>query len=119
MAQPRSKDRSTRDDEYGLEQREYRDKQGRVHHHTRNYMGRGGEASQSDERQERRRSSSPSRKRRSEPSDRGSSLGNLFRSIANRPGLPRRRSRRRHVADDVASAWRKRRAAPQLRTRRR
>ena len=87
MAQPRSKDRSTRDDEYGLEQREYRDKQGRVHHHTRNYMGRGGEASQSDERQERRRSSSPSRKRRSEPSDRGSSLGNLFRSIANRPGL--------------------------------
>jgi hypothetical protein len=86
MAQPRSKKRSTRPDGNGLKQREYRDKQGRVHHHTRKYM-EGGEASQSGEPQKRRRSSSPSRTRLNEHSDRGLSLGNLAQSIADRPGL--------------------------------
>ena len=87
MAQPRSKDRSARGEDYSLEEREYRDEKGRVHHHTRSYMERGGEASSSDDRQQRRRSTSPSRKRRSEPSEGGLSLGNIARGIANRPGL--------------------------------
>jgi ferritin-like metal-binding protein YciE len=89
MAQPRSKDRSGRGEDYSLEQREYRDDKGRVHHHTRSYMERGGEESSPDDRQQRRRSTSPSRKRRSEQSDRdgGSRLGDFARSLANRPGL--------------------------------
>ena len=87
MAQPRSKDRSARGEDYSLEEREYRDEKGRVHHHTRSYMERGGEASSSDDRQQRRRSTGPSRKRRSEPSEGGLSLGNIARGIANRPGL--------------------------------
>jgi len=87
MAQPLSKERSTQDDNKGLKQREYRDEQGRVHHHTRKYMERGGEASQSDERQDRHRDSRPSRKRRSEPSHRGFRLGNFAQSIADRPAL--------------------------------
>src|SRR3954469_4858811 len=85
MAQPRSKQQSTQDDEYGLEQRQYRDKQGRIHHHTREYMERQGETSQPDERQERRRSGTVSRKRRSASTNQGSSLGNLLRSIATGP----------------------------------
>jgi ferritin-like metal-binding protein YciE len=84
MAQLR-KDRSAPDDDSGLEQREYRDKSGRIHHHTRKYMERNSEASRSDERQEGRRYGSASRRRRSEGSDGGSSLGNLARNIANRP----------------------------------
>jgi ferritin-like metal-binding protein YciE len=85
MAQVRSKDRSAREDEYELEKREYRDERGDVHHHTRSYMERHGEAPEAERRQDRRRSAAPSRQRRTEASDRGSSLGNIARSIANRP----------------------------------
>lgn len=72
MAQPRSKARSTRNGKDSLKQREYRDEQGRVHHHTKKYM-EGGKASQSGP-QKRDRSSSASMKRRSDQSDQGSSL---------------------------------------------
>jgi hypothetical protein len=85
MAQVRSKDRSAREDEYELEKREYRDERGDVHHHTRSYMERHGEAPEAERRQDRRRSAAPSRQRRTEASDWGSSLGNIARSIANRP----------------------------------
>jgi PRC-barrel domain len=75
MARPRSKARSTRNGKHknSLKQREYRDQQGRVQLHTRNY--KGGEASQSGEPQKRRRSPSPSSKRPSDQSDQGSNLG--------------------------------------------
>ncbi len=86
MAQARSKNRSGQDKDSDLEEREYRDSKGRVHHHTRSYMERGGEASPDDS-QKRRRASTPSRKRRVESSVGGSSLGNLARSIVSRPGL--------------------------------
>src|SRR5262245_43800069 len=86
MAQPRSKDRSNRRDD-DLAEREYRDGKGRIHHHTRSYMERGGEAPSSDERQPHRRSKGPSRRSRSEPAGQGSRLGDFARSLANRPGL--------------------------------
>jgi ferritin-like metal-binding protein YciE len=79
MAQPRSKQQSAQDDEYDLEQREYRDQQGRIHHHTRQ-----SETSPPDESQERRRPDTVSRKRRS-AQDQGWSIGNVVRSIAKRP----------------------------------
>jgi ferritin-like metal-binding protein YciE len=87
MAQVRSKDRSARQDEYGLENREYRDERGDVHHHTRSYMERHGETSEPERRQgqDRRRSAAPPRQRRTQVSDMGSSLGNFARNIANRP----------------------------------
>ena len=84
MAQPRSNQQSAQS-EYGLEQREYRDKQGRIHHHTGQYMDRQGEMSQPVERQERLRSDTVSRKRSRAPSDQGLGIGNLVRSIAKRP----------------------------------
>jgi ferritin-like metal-binding protein YciE len=86
MAQARSKNRGDHDKDSDLEEREYRDSKGRIHHHTRSYMERGGEVSP-DESQRRRRAYSSSRKRGVEPSAGGSSLGNLARSIASRPGL--------------------------------
>jgi ferritin-like metal-binding protein YciE len=87
MAQLRSKDRSAQEDESALEKREYRDSRGGVHHHTRKYMERQGDAPEAERRSEGRRSTSASRQRRTEPSDRGSSLGNFARSLANRPAL--------------------------------
>jgi len=84
MAQPGSKARSTRNSKNRLKEREYRDEQGRIHHHTRKYM-EGGEASQSAEPQKRHRSSSPSTKQRSDQSDQASSFpaDRLDRSTSN------------------------------------
>src|SRR5690242_17651625 len=73
MAQPRSKARSTRNGNDSLKQREYRDEQGRVHHHTKKYM-EGGKASQSGPQKRDRSSSASTKRRRSDQSDQGSSL---------------------------------------------
>jgi len=85
MAQPRSKEQSTRKNNGRLKQREPGGKKGRAQHHTRKNMERP-EASQSGEVQKSRRSSTASTKPRNEPSDQGSNLGNLAQSIADRPG---------------------------------
>jgi ferritin-like metal-binding protein YciE len=87
MPQLRSRDRSAQEDEDGLEKREYRDERGRIHHHTRKYMERQGEGSETQRGQERRRSAAPSRQRRAEPAEKGSTFGNFARNLANRPAL--------------------------------
>jgi ferritin-like metal-binding protein YciE len=86
MAEARAKDRSGQDEDYRLENRRYRDDQGGIHYHSRKYMERQGEGSDS-EGQQRRGFYGRSRQRRAGSWDGNWAFGDFARNIGNAPAL--------------------------------